>query len=190
MNPYRQRVLSLLSQTMQKHGRPEAALDFGSGDGWFAQQMLDQAIVGQVTPIDVKRRDHVFIEPLIYDGALLPFEDRAFELVYTIDVLHHCPDPLAKLYEIASRSSKWLLIKDHVYSSPIGYGALAILDELGNRRFGIPSPYLYQKNWAWHDALVANGWARIEHLHPAPCHTGMLGWMTNRLQYVSLYQRV
>jgi hypothetical protein len=64
------------------------------------------------------------------------------------------------------------------------------LDELGNRRFGIPSPYQYQRNWEWHTHLLANGWRALSFIHPAICHTGILGAMTNGLQYVALYERI
>ncbi len=189
MNPYRQRVWSELSGMVRQSQPYTKVLDFGSGDGWFARQFLDSGLTKNLTPIDVKRRENVLVEPQIYPGGTLPFADRSFELVYSVDVLHHCTDPLAQLDELARCTSRYLLLKDHTYDSLVGRYTLAILDELGNRRFGIPSLYLYQKGTAWHTHLLACGFKAVKFVHPLRCHVGLLGALTNSLQYAALYER-
>jgi len=189
MNPYRQRVFSMMLELLKPYSTQGTALDFGSGDGWFARQMLAHGVVRDLIPLDIKRRPSVCVEPVIYPGGAVPYADRQFDLVYSVDVLHHCPNPAEQLKDIARCSRNLLLIKDHTYSTPIGYAALAVLDELGNRKFGIPSPYRYQRRWAWHDALVELGWTRVGFTYPANCHVGVLGAMTNALQFVALYAR-
>ena len=189
MNPYRKRVWRLLHELAAKHGPFQNVLDFGSGDGWFASQFNNSGLVSQLVPLDVKRRATVLIEPQIYGGDLLPFGDRQFDLVYSVDVLHHCPDPMKQLAELERCSSRYLMLKDHNYQTQVGRYTLAVLDELGNRRFGIPSPYRYQRNWEWHQQLLARKWKVISFVHPANCHTGILGALTNNLQYVALYER-
>lgn len=172
--------------------RPEPytrVLDFGSGDGWFAKQFLDAGLTGDLTAIDVKRRDHVLVEPQIYPGGPLSFKDREFELVYSVDVLHHCEDPLAQLNELIRCTNRYLLLKDHTYKTAIGKYVLAVMDELGNRRFGIPSVYRYQNEMAWDAHILANGFKRVALVHPMGCHVGILGWLTNSLQFAALYER-
>jgi len=129
MNPYRQRVLSMMLELLEHHGAQPAALDFGSGDGWFAQQMLAHGIVKDLTPLDIKRRQTVCVEPVVYAGGAVPYANGQFDLVYSVDVLHHCPNPTEQLIDIARCSKHLLLIKDHTCSTPIGYAALALLDE-------------------------------------------------------------
>ena len=189
MNAYRERVWRLLRDTIAPRGPFRNVLDFGSGDGWFASQFNGSGLVSRLVPLDVKRRDAVFVEPQLYSGHILPFGDAEFDLVYSVDVLHHCPDPMLQLAELRRCSSRYLLLKDHKCQTQIGRYALAVLDELGNRRFGIPSTYRYQRKWEWHAQLLAAGWQSISFIHPAPCHTGALGAMTNSLQYVALYER-
>ncbi len=82
------------------------------------------------------------------------------------------------------------MIKDHTFRSATGRWTLAVLDELGNRKFGIPSPYHYQHGWAWTEHLEKRGWTLQTLLHPASCHTGLLGILTNPLQYVARYERL
>ena len=189
MNPYRLRVWQLLQGQFRSGQSFSSVLDFGCGDGWFARQFLDSGLAKSVEAIDVKQRDHTFVVPTIYPGGPLPYSDGQFDLAYSVDVLHHCDDPEAQLLEMARCSRGLLLIKDHTYDTAAGKWALAVLDELGNRKFGIPSPYRYQKGWDWHHLLETKGWQRIGHAYPAPVHVSVLGMLTNPLQFVSLYRR-
>ncbi|MBC8007186.1 MAG: class I SAM-dependent methyltransferase [Prolixibacteraceae bacterium] len=189
MNPYRLRVWEILQGMASTCGVSNRVLDFGSGDGWFASRFLESKLVRELVPVDVKRRDKVFVEPVIYSGEELPFAAREFDLVYAVDVLHHCPDPMKQLHQLATCSSRYLLLKDHVYFSQAGRLTLAVLDELGNRKFGIPSLYQYQRDWEWHRYLLANGWKLNQFDYPARCHIGILGAVTNGLQYAALYER-
>jgi SAM-dependent methyltransferase len=189
MNPYRMRILGAMRDLTEKLGPIDSALDFGSGDGFFASQWRAQGNVKSVTPVDVVERKTALVAPTLYDGRRLPFDDRSFTLGYSIDVLHHCPDPVAALFDLARCTRKYLLIKDHTYRSWLGKWTLAVLDELGNRRFGIPSPYLYQRHWTWVDQLEAQGWRRLSLTHPMACHAGLLGAATNSLQFIGLWSR-
>jgi hypothetical protein len=189
MNPYRQRIWTEIQRSLESIGPLETALDFGSGDGWFAQQVRSSNHVRNVVPVDVKRRAQVLAEPQIYDGKRLPFSDRAFDLVYAVDVLHHCTNPFQQLDDLVRCTSRYLLLKDHTYDTVLGRYALAVMDELGNRRFGIPSVYQYQHGKSWHLHLVKAGFVPIRYLHPMVCHVGVLGAMTNCLQYLALYER-
>lgn len=187
MSAYKAKVWGALKVAMA--GPFANALDFGSGDGWYARKVMDEGVVNQVTAIDVKRREHVHIEPLLYGGDRLPFESGSFDLSYSVDVLHHCPDPEAAIQELLRVTRSCIVIKDHTYESATGKFALAVLDEIGNRRFGIPSPHNYQNRWRWDDYFQQLGWRKTQLIHPLRCHRGVLGIATNRLQYISRYER-
>ena len=191
MNHYRKRIFSLITRLLNDLAAPASILDFGCGDGWFASQISNRLPNAALTGIDVKRRKEVLLEPVIYPpGDPLPFADASFDLVYAIDVLHHCDSPQRYLDELARVAQRYILIKDHTYTGALGYWALAILDELGNRRFGIPSPQHYQRGWEWTGHLANKGWKIKTIVHPCKCHTGLLGSLSNHLQYVALYERI
>lgn len=191
MNPYRKRIFSFVTPILDNIAQPASILDFGCGDGWFATQVKARFPDSEIVAIDVTLRKNALIEPVIYaPGEDLPFGDASFDLVYAIDVLHHCAPPAKYLKELARVARRYILIKDHVQQGPLSYLALSLLDELGNRRFGIPSPQNYQKEWEWSEHLESLGWAKTALIHPCHCHTGLLGALTNRLQYVALYERV
>ncbi|MCE9534439.1 MAG: class I SAM-dependent methyltransferase, partial [Planctomycetes bacterium] len=165
-------------------------LDFGSGDGWFATQLKASGLIGELVAVDVQPRPNSFIQPISYDGKRLPFDDRSFDLVYSVDVLHHCPDPAASLRDLVRCSNRYLLLKDHTWRTRIGKWTLAVLDELGNRKFGIPCLYQYQRRWDWFPVIESEGFRLVKQIHPAICHKRLMGLMTNALQFAALWERV
>lgn len=187
--PYRRSIVDGIQAALVGRGRISETLDFGAGDGFFAAHLPQVATLGSITPVDVVERASSWVRPTIYDGHRLPFADRSFDLCYAIDVLHHCPDPFQALADMARCTRRYLLIKDHNHTGALGRAVLAVLDELGNRRFGIPSPYLYQRRWNWVEWIESHGFARRHWLHPMPCHRGPLA-LTNRMQFLGLWERV
>ncbi len=186
---YRDRTYALVREAIGALGPVATAVDVGAGEGWYARRLMDEGLIVRCTPVEVQRRTQTLVEPVLYDGVRLPFDDRSVELVYAIDVVHHAGDPLALLADMARVSARWLVLKDHTYASGLGRATLAVMDELGNRRFGIPSPGRYQHAWDWLPALEHAGFRPRTMLHPAACHTGLLGTLTNRLQFVAAFER-
>lgn len=186
--PYRRSIVDGIVAALADRGPLERALDFGAGDGFFAAHLPQLTGIQQVTPVDVVERTSSWVKPLLYDGQTLPFTDRSFDLAYAVDVLHHCPDPIAALAEMTRCTRRFLLVKDHNHTGPVGKAVLAVLDELGNRRFGIPSPQHYQQRWSWVDWIESQGFVRCHWVHPMPCHRGPLA-MTNQLQFLGLWAR-
>lgn len=165
------------------------ALDFGSGDGWFASQVTATARVDELTPIDVLRREGPLVEPVLYDGERLPFGDRHFPLSYAVDVLHHCSEPMASLQDVLRVTGKWFLLKDHTWTSLPGKYLLAALDRIGNRGSGVTCVYKHQRGWAWSETLRRAGFEQHRLVHPAPCHTGAMR-LINRYEFVALWRRI
>ncbi|MFN8094479.1 MAG: class I SAM-dependent methyltransferase [Vicinamibacteria bacterium] len=189
-NAYRERVLRLVHRVIAPHLPVRRALDFGAGDGWFARRMLAAGSAAEVVAVDtmLRRNPHFPVE--LYDGTRLPYADRSFDLAYCVDVLHHCDDPPARLADLLRCTSHYFLIKDHTEDGPTGRFVLSVLDEIGNRRFGVPSPHRYQRGWEW-DSIIEDAGFRLETLvHPAPCQGAPLGWLTNRMQFVGLWRRI
>lgn len=186
---YRQRVLTFCTRLLAGRGAGLTALDMGSGDGWFAHRFAARGVMGPITAVDVSRRRAPLVEPILYDGTTLPFADRAFDIVYAIDVLHHCADPVANLHEAMRCADRYLLLKDHVYETRIGRFMLCALDEMGNRAVGVPSPYHYQHRWDWLPVIEAAGFVPEGLIHPAHCHPLAPRAASSRLQFVGLWRR-
>jgi hypothetical protein len=187
---YRRGVFDVLASVLGPRRPAANSLDFGSGDGWFAQQMLAAGLVSKVTAVEVQPRKKCFVQPVLFDGGRLPFPDRCFDLAYSIDVLHHCDDPRASLSDLMRCTSRLLVIKDHTYSSALCLRMLQLLDAQGNRRFGVPTPYHFQRRWEWLPWIEQEGFHLRTLIHPAPCHGGIFGWATNRIQFLAVWERL
>jgi SAM-dependent methyltransferase len=182
-------VLEDIEDLLRPVPRATRALDFGAGDGWFATQLERQRLAERVIATDVKIWAGLVKRPVMFDGLRLPFGDRAFDLTYAIDVLHHCPQPEKALEEVLRCTRKYFLIKDHTYSNRAGWATLCVLDEIGNRRFAVPSPHHYQERWTWDRELEQRGFTLERRMHPERCHVGPLGYLTNSLQFIALWRR-
>lgn len=189
MNNYRLRIRDLIYSLLPDGLAQAQALDFGSGDGWFAASLEQDRKIAQVTAVDVQRRKNSFKEPLLYDGGTLPFADQSFDVVYAVDVLHHCKDPEGQLKDLLRCCRQHFLLKDHTYRSPFGWLTLCLLDEVGNRKFGIPSRYKYQYGWSWFDLIEREGFILKRLIHPAHVESRFWGVKTNQLQFIALWCR-
>lgn len=187
---YRDNLLVEIASLFKGLGRTSlSALDFGCGDGFFCKNLMGKGVFENIVPVDVVKRKLIEINPVIYDGAILPFESGRFDVVYAVDVLHHCSSPEEAIKEICRCSGRWVLIKDHCYSGILGWFTLYVMDEMGNRRFKIPSPGNYQKNWSWDAYFERGGFKLRSRLNPVECHQGLLGRLTNRYQYIDIWER-
>ena len=190
MNAYKHAVLGHLERLLKPHAPVDRMLDFGSGDGWYSQQLIAHGLVRYAVPVDVLLRRKTAIAPVLYDGEQLPFEAARFDLVLAVDVLHHCPSPTKALEEALRCCGDLFLLKDHTYTSSAGWWALALLDEVGNRRFGVPSLYRYQRDWEWTQTIEGQGFHCEQLCHPARCEPRPpLSWFVNRLQFLGLWRR-
>lgn len=183
-------MLEAATAINEKTRRIDRALDFGCGDGFYAYHLMQCGRLEDVVPVDVVRRQQQWVEPMIYDGHRLPFDDGSFDLAYAVDVVHHCPDPLRALSEITRCSRRFVLLKDHNCDGLLGHLGLTLMDWSGNVRFGIPSPGHYQRKWNWLPWFSDHGWVIRYWLNPAPSHAGLMGKLTNQLQFVGLWERV
>jgi SAM-dependent methyltransferase len=189
LTSYRQRILDIMVEVLAPFGPFSRTLDFGCGDGWFSERLPALGVTEEIVPVDVQARRRALVEPVIYDGARLPFPDHSFDLAMAVDVLHHAPRPRDTLRELARCAGRFLVVKDHSYRGPLGWATLCALDEIGNRKFGVPSRYKYQRGWEWLPWLEEEGFRPVRLVHPARCQGGLEGRLTNRLQFVGLWRR-
>jgi len=90
------------------HLTPDASvLDVGCGEGYVLDELVERGVrdVQGVDIVDIRRnKEHRF---RFYDGVLLPFADRTFDLVVLSFVLHHVPNERKRgLIEEALRVSR------------------------------------------------------------------------------------
>lgn len=132
---------------------PENAhiLDFGAGNMYMAQVMVEQMPAITITAIDVIEDQNLNQELLknprlnfqVCEVGKLPFDDDAFDIVVASAVMHHTPDPdfyLKELKRVLKVGGSILLIEE-MYHNPID--KLYIMAEdwvLNNLKEGVPVP--------------------------------------------------
>ena len=100
----------------------QTALDVGCGEGSI-DLLIQAAVPGlMIRGVDVLVWPEARIPVETFDGYQLPFDDKSFDTVIFIDVLHHTDDPMVLLREAKRVARRAIVLKDHTAD-----GALADL---------------------------------------------------------------
>jgi SAM-dependent methyltransferase len=190
VNGYRRRIWREMRDLLSDLKMMTRILDVGAGDGWFAWSIERMGACDAVTAIDVMARPEPYHRVETYDGDLLPYPDDAYDLVYAVDVVHHADEPAKLLGEMARCTRRYLLLKDHTWLTKSGWLSLAARDEIGNRRFGVRCVYKYQRGWEWDVILQRSYLKRVKLIYPLNCHAGLLGYLANNSEFLSLWEKV
>jgi 2-polyprenyl-3-methyl-5-hydroxy-6-metoxy-1,4-benzoquinol methylase len=87
----RVRVLSdCLAELIPPHSR---VLDVGCGDGLLASLIVRRRPDVEVLGVDMLMRDQTQVPVAEFDGRRVPYEEKSFDAVMFVDVLHHTDDP-------------------------------------------------------------------------------------------------
>lgn len=153
---FRRRV-RVISRRLAEEMDEGTVLDVGCGDGSIAASVMSINSRLEFKGIDVFLRPRIAIPAEPYDGKTIPFENKSFDWVTIIDVLHHTDDPRAILGECMRVSRKGIVIKDHLRE---GFGAdttLRFMDWVGNAGHGVRLPYNYQTKSQWQQIFESLG---------------------------------
>jgi SAM-dependent methyltransferase len=150
-----------------------SVLDVGCGDGKIAWLIRRERPDIQIEGLDVFLRDSTCIPVKSFDGHSLPCEDRSYDVITFVDVLHHTDDPIELLREAARVARRGIIIKDHLLEGVFAQPTLRFMDRVGNRRFGVRLPYNYWRQAQWQEAFCALRlgvvqWEINLHLYPWP----------------------
>ncbi|NQZ73266.1 MAG: methyltransferase domain-containing protein [Dinoroseobacter sp.] len=148
-------------------------LDVGTGDGQIAKLIAAHATSVDVEGIDIMKRPTTHIPVTLFDGTVIPHEDKSFDVVSFVDVLHHTDDPEALLKEASRVARRAVIIKDHLSENWFDEITLRFMDWVGNAPHGVVLPYNYgsRADWScWFEAakLEAEEFETRVPLYPMP----------------------
>lgn len=124
-------------------------LDVGAGSGEIAKRIQHNKSTIEFAGIDVVVREDASIPVRHYDGKTIPFEDKRFDYVMLIDMLHHTDSPGAMMREAKRVANKGLIIKDHNVNTKIARRIIGFTDWFANAQYGVPMTYNYLSRQAW-----------------------------------------
>ena len=139
-----------ISNNLAKHiGRAESILDVGCGTGLLTTEVGKKVGATRLAGVDVAPRAEAFIDVKMYDGFHLPFEDRSFDAVMIVDVLHHCEDATQVLRECVRVAKNAVAIKDHFSFGKLSAATLLFMDRFGNWResVAVRGTYFSPSEW-------------------------------------------
>ncbi len=148
-------------------------LDVGCGDGLLTHLIAQRRPDIDITGIDTLVRESSRVRVDRFDGRVIPYHDRSYDVVMFVDVLHHTDDPLELLREAARVARKSIVIKDHLLEGPLAGPTLRLMDWVGNAPHGVVLPYNYWPLQKWHAAfdtlqLTIGAWKTDLGLYPGP----------------------
>jgi SAM-dependent methyltransferase len=113
--------------------KEDKILDIGGGPGTVSYLLKTKGYDSKV--IDVQNVS-IFkdIQPLIYDGTKIPFDDNIFDIALILTVLHHTKSPEIILNE-ARRVAKKIIIIEDIYNSLLQKYFTFLIDSLANFQF-------------------------------------------------------
>ena len=150
-----------LSSLLAEHLSPDSSvLDVGCGDGRLSFLIKSRRPDLTIEGIDVHLRESALIPVSAFDGDKIPFDDKSFDVVMFVDVLHHTDDPMVLLREAARVARKTILLKDHNDEGFLSNPILRMMDWVGNKPHGVSLPYNYWKRQAWDSGFEELGFER------------------------------
>jgi len=143
----------------------------------------------KIASTDIRHCDHPGHVP--GNGLSLPFADRAFELVVSLDVLEHIPpeDRPRFLRELDRVASRWIILGAPFHSPEVEKAEASLVDDLGlhfleeHSRFGLPAEEMittcFSEEYGRHLLRFENGFLP---------HWGMMLPLTQLLFSIHNYQ--
>ncbi|MFA4834022.1 MAG: class I SAM-dependent methyltransferase [Patescibacteria group bacterium] len=124
-------------------------LDFGCDDGSTAEMIMKFNPSLKIAGIDVQNNRPAKIPKKTYDGKKIPYADNTFDIVLSLEVLHHTKDITGLIEEMKRVSKKYIIIKDHTIYSIFSRWLICFTDFTSNLPYGIKCAFnfLTQKQW-------------------------------------------
>jgi ubiquinone/menaquinone biosynthesis C-methylase UbiE len=142
--------------------KSDRMLEIGSGNCALTKLLREEGL--DIQPLDIKNKSAFpDICPIIYDGQQLPFEDKSFELVQMITMLHHTPKP-EEIIKEAQRVGKKLIIMEDLYTNNIQKQLTFFADSLNNWEF-IGHPHTNKDDQGWKNCFEELGLEVVEEEH-------------------------
>ena len=150
----RWRVQEKLQEVMPYLQTSDRVLDTGAGNCVLCEQLRLRGY--NVVALDLANLSFVrHVEPIVYDGERMPFDDESFEVAMVITVLHHARNPDAVLAELR-RVAKRVIVIEEIYENSFEKYCTYAVDSLFNLEF-FNHPRSNRTDAGWRSAFLSLG---------------------------------
>ena len=147
---FQRRIQVLSNEVASVLDDAKTVLDIGCGDGTISKLSAEKKGNGvKFSGIDVMARPTCAIDFKLFDGYTIPHADNSFDACMFIDVLHHLNHIKEIIAEAKRVSSKYIIIKDHLYKNKFDYDTLKFMDWVGNKPHSVEVIYNFRKEEFW-----------------------------------------
>jgi len=124
-------------------------LDYGCDDGSTAKRIMELNPTLKIVGVDIQNNRAAQIPVKIFDGTKIPYPANTFDMVISLDVLHHTQNIPAQIKELKRVSKKYILIKDHVTYGIFSKALVSFFNYISNVPYGIQCAFNYplEKEW-------------------------------------------
>jgi SAM-dependent methyltransferase len=143
---YKKRLAEIISSLCENNSY---ILDFGCDDGSTAKMIMKLKPSLKIVGVDIQNNHPSKIPRKIYNGEKIPYPDNTFDIVLSLEVLHHTKDMMRHIKEIKRVSKKYILIKDHMTYSAFSKLLICFTDFISNVPYGIKCAFNFPTSKQW-----------------------------------------
>jgi SAM-dependent methyltransferase len=139
----------------------ERVLDLGAGTGlisrWLQRKVAIQPSLAELVPYANRRREYPFLQ--MADPFHVPAEDRSFDAVLLLFVLHHNRyEAQSKVLTEAARvAARRLVVLEDTPRGRLEWACNVFWDKLLNLRHGVPTPIAFRTRGEWLGMFMEHG---------------------------------
>ena len=148
-NPvYKKRLAEIVASLCEENSY---ILDFGCSDGCTAKMIMELKPSLNIVGVDIQCNGTAQIPRTIYDGKKIPYPDNTFDIVLSLDVLHHTEEMASLIEEMKRVSRKYIIIKDHMVYSTYSRWLVGLSDFVSNVPYGINCAFNFPTPEQWNE---------------------------------------
>ncbi|MFH1592603.1 MAG: class I SAM-dependent methyltransferase [Candidatus Woesearchaeota archaeon] len=144
---YKVRVAKIISDLCPDNSY---ILDYGCDDGSTAKRVMKFNPSLKIVGVDIQSNRPAKIPRKTYDGKKIPYPSNTFDIVMSLDVLHHTKNIPEHIKEMKRVSKKYLIIKDHMRYGFFSKLLISFTDYISNVSYGIKCAFNFPLKKEWY----------------------------------------